>query len=190
MDDREQSPEASRIIVADSHTIVRDGLRRILQLEPGLRVVGEAATGQTAVELVRRLQPDLLLLGFSLRGLSGLDVVRALGGDADRQLLADAVHACAPAEKSFGLTIRELDIITVIVSGACNKEIAQRLNISDLTVKRHLTNIYGKVGVTGRLELALFSLAHNLGSIRKPASGVPSSAALRNAHLHSFAIPS
>jgi len=117
---------------------------------------------------------------------------RVLGGDhwLDRQLLADAVHACAPAEKSFGLTIRELDIITVIVSGACNKEIAQRLNISDLTVKRHLTNIYGKVGVTGRLELALFSLAHNLGSIRKPASGVPSSAALRNAHLHSFAMPS
>lgn len=85
----------------------------------------------------------------------------------ERQLLADAVRG-VPAPRSFGLSARELDIVGAVVSGACNKEIAQRLNISDLTVKRHLTNIYEKVGVSGRLELALFALSNNLVMARKP----------------------
>ena len=65
-------------------------------------------------------------------------------------------------KKTFGLTPRELEIIGAIVSGYTNKDIAQRFAISADTVKRHLTNIFDKLGVSNRLELALFALKHRL----------------------------
>jgi DNA-binding NarL/FixJ family response regulator len=56
-----------------------------------------------------------------------------------------------------------LEIISTVASGASNKELAQKLAISELTVKRHLTNIFQKVGVTSRLELALFAITNEIG---------------------------
>jgi two-component system nitrate/nitrite response regulator NarL len=64
--------------------------------------------------------------------------------------------------KHFGLTPRELEIISVILSGASNGAIATRFSLSEKTVKHHLTNIFDKLGVSNRLELALFALHHNL----------------------------
>jgi DNA-binding NarL/FixJ family response regulator len=63
-----------------------------------------------------------------------------------------------------GLTSREIEIISAIQSGNSNREIATRLSISEETVKRHLSNIFGKLGVSSRLELALLATKHNLGS--------------------------
>jgi DNA-binding NarL/FixJ family response regulator len=60
--------------------------------------------------------------------------------------------------KNFGLTKREMDILTTIVAGLSNKEIARKFTLSEDTVKHHLTNIFDKVGVTSRLELALFAI--------------------------------
>jgi two-component system nitrate/nitrite response regulator NarL len=68
----------------------------------------------------------------------------------------------AKPRKDFGLTPRELEIISAIVAASGNKEIAQTLGISEKTVKRHLTNIFDKLGVSNRLELALFALRHHL----------------------------
>jgi two-component system nitrate/nitrite response regulator NarL len=62
-----------------------------------------------------------------------------------------------------GLTSREIEIISAIQSGNSNREIATRLSISEETVKRHLSNIFGKLGVSSRLELALLATRHNLG---------------------------
>ena len=62
-----------------------------------------------------------------------------------------------------GLTSREVEIISAIQSGNSNREIAARLSISEETVKRHLSNIFGKLGVSSRLELALLATRHNLG---------------------------
>lgn len=62
-----------------------------------------------------------------------------------------------------GLTSREVEIISAIQSGNSNREIATRLSISEETVKRHLSNIFGKLGVSSRLELALLATRHNLG---------------------------
>jgi two-component system, NarL family, nitrate/nitrite response regulator NarL len=64
--------------------------------------------------------------------------------------------------KRWRLTRRELEIISVIVAGYSNKDIAQKFSISQQTVKHHLTNIYDKLGVSSRLELALFSVNHRL----------------------------
>jgi len=66
--------------------------------------------------------------------------------------------------KTFGLTARELDVVAAIVSGFTNREIAQKFSISEQTVKHHLRNIFDKVGVSNRLELALFAINHQLVS--------------------------
>jgi DNA-binding NarL/FixJ family response regulator len=62
----------------------------------------------------------------------------------------------------FGLTRREIEIVSAVAAGCVNKEIAQRLSISENTVKHHLTNIFEKLGLSNRLELAVFALKHHL----------------------------
>ncbi len=64
------------ILLADDHPIVRQGLRALLEAEPGFRVVGEVGDGLNAVEQVERLQPDVLVVDLMMPGLNGLDVVR------------------------------------------------------------------------------------------------------------------
>ena len=61
-------------------------------------------------------------------------------------------------KKKYGLTPRELEVISAVVAGYANKEIAQHFKISEDTVKHHLSNIFDKVGVSTRLELALFAV--------------------------------
>jgi DNA-binding NarL/FixJ family response regulator len=68
----------------------------------------------------------------------------------------------APTRKQFGLTPRELEIVGVILAGCSNNDIAAKFKISEKTVKHHLTNIFDKLGVSNRLELALFALYHKL----------------------------
>jgi DNA-binding NarL/FixJ family response regulator len=67
-----------------------------------------------------------------------------------------------PPRKTYGLTTRELEVVTLITEGCTNKDIASTFGISEETVKRHLTNIFNKLGVGNRLELALFALNHHL----------------------------
>ena len=68
----------------------------------------------------------------------------------------------APTQKHFGLTPREREIVGVILTGCSNNDIAAKFSISEKTVKHHLTNIFDKVGVSSRLELALFALHYKL----------------------------
>jgi two-component system nitrate/nitrite response regulator NarL len=77
-------------------------------------------------------------------------------------LLLGGVAANPSHHKTFGLTRRELEIVAKIVSGYANREIARKLSISEDTVKHHITNIFDKVGVYNRLELALFAIHHGL----------------------------
>ncbi len=80
----------------------------------------------------------------------------------------------------FGLTRRELEIVSSVVSGKTNKEISSLLGISEDTVKHHLSNIFDKVGVYNRLELALFSVHHGLlGKILMLANGQKAAASDR-----------
>lgn len=213
-----------RILIADDHPIFRDGLTRLLEVDPAYRVVGVAGDGDEALRLVAELTPDLLLLDLSMPASDGMDVLRALGpeprtriivltaGADDRQVLdalrwgargvllkesatpllykcircvmsgqywlgrddvADLVQALRSLTErlstqvrrpdAFGLTPRELQIIAGIAAGETNREIAERLSVREHTVKHHLTNIFDKVGVFSRLELAVFALNHGLG---------------------------
>jgi two-component system nitrate/nitrite response regulator NarL len=85
------------------------------------------------------------------------------------QVLHDlAAQTAPPPRKTFGLTARELQVVTLITEGSTNKHIAQTFGISEETVKRHLTNIFNKLGVGNRLELALFALNHSLLPAAEP----------------------
>src|SRR5581483_2065044 len=64
--------------------------------------------------------------------------------------------------RRFRLTARELEIVGAVLEGGTNRDIAQQFSISEETVKRHLTNIFDKTGVSTRLELALFAIHHQL----------------------------
>jgi DNA-binding NarL/FixJ family response regulator len=77
------------------------------------------------------------------------------------------------SSRKFGLTVRELEIISAIVDGQSNRDIALTYKISEYTVKHHLTRIFDKVGVFSRLELAMFAIHHDLnGHLREITSRV------------------
>jgi DNA-binding NarL/FixJ family response regulator len=83
-----------RIVIADDHHVVRDGLRALLQAVEGFALVGEAANGHEALELTRSLEPDILVLDLSLPGLHGLDVIEQLGaGGARTRVLVLSMHS-------------------------------------------------------------------------------------------------
>ena len=67
------------LILADDHKLFRDGLRKILESEEGLRVLGEAANGEEALELVRRYHPDILLFDIRMPGVDGLQLIKKMG---------------------------------------------------------------------------------------------------------------
>jgi len=208
MDNEEK--KTVRIVIADDHTIFRDGLRRLLEAEPELEVVGEAADGAEAVSQTQQLAPDVLLLDLAMPRVPGMETLRALSTngsgqhtkiivltaaveriqivqalqlgargvvmkEAATQLLMKAIRTVMLGEywmrmtasgekptRNYGLTKREMDILTTIVAGLSNKEIARKFALSEDTVKHHLTNIFDKVGVASRLELALFAINHRL----------------------------
>jgi two-component system nitrate/nitrite response regulator NarL len=66
------------------------------------------------------------------------------------------------SDRRFGLTARELEIVTAVTAGYTNREIAQRFTLSEETVKHHLTKIFSKAGVSNRLELALLAVSQRL----------------------------
>lgn len=214
---------AVRILVVDDHPIFRDGLRRLLEAEPDLQVVGEAMDADEAIRLAETVRPDIILLDVAMPRVSGLevlhtlaaprnaprvliltaaidrtDIIRALqlgargvvlkesatgllmqairivmqgGYWVGRESVSDLLLALqslgSDSERGakapdYSLTPRELQIVQLVVEAAGNKKIAEALAISEKTVKHHLTNIFEKLGVSSRLELALFAAQHRL----------------------------
>jgi len=220
--DRKSQP--IRLVIADDHPIFRDGLRRLLEAESDLKVIGEARDGAEAVKLARQLKPDIMLLDLAMPKHPGLEALRDLSNgeansvrvilltaaaekkeivealqlgargvvlkDSATQLLLKAIHTVMAGEywvgresvsnlvqylrnlvqssgdeakqKKFGLTPRELEIVSAVVAGFANEEIAEYFKISEDTVKHHLSNIFDKLGVSTRLELALFAVNQSL----------------------------
>ena len=213
------------IVIADDHPIFRDGLRRLLEAEPNLKVVGEASDGAEAVKIVRQLKPDILLLDLAMSKRPGLEALRDLRAgvsstpvrvilltpdvgknqivealqvgasgvvlkDSPAQLLLKAIYTVMSGEywvgresvsnmmqylrtlvqssrgevrpKKFGLTPRELEVVSAVVAGYSTKEIAKYFKIGEHTVTHHLGNIFNKLGVFTHVELALFAVNQSL----------------------------
>ncbi|MEX2355875.1 MAG: response regulator transcription factor [Thermaerobacterales bacterium] len=216
--------DSIRVVIADDHALFRQGLRRALELEGDLEVVGEGSNGFEAVTLCRDLHPDVLVLDISMPGLGGIEAARQVRAeraetgilmltmhdgedylleavtagihgyvlkDVHPQELVEAVRACAgghgylhPAMagkvlhklgavvtaslgviarpshsvNETGLTTREFEVLDLIAQGAGNRDIAERLFITESTVKNHVTSIFRKLGVTDRTQAALHAL--------------------------------
>jgi two-component system nitrate/nitrite response regulator NarL len=223
-----EQPNPIRIVIADEQQVVRQGLSRLLESDPGFSILGQASGAYETAELVHQIKPDVLLIDLDLSReleLETLSVadsspirILATVGTVQRADIIDAfllgahgivlktslpgvliqsIHSVmagqywlenaslgilvkvlrevlsngngVDASKEYKLTRRELDIIAKIVSGRSNKEVGADFSISERTVKHHLTNIFYKVGVTSRLQLALFAVTHHLN---KPATSL------------------
>jgi DNA-binding NarL/FixJ family response regulator len=105
---------------------------------------------------------QLLLKGIRSVVAGQFWVGRESISDLVQYMRSNAAPASETPRKKFGLTARELEVIAELVNGGTNRDIAQKFSISEETVKRHLSNIFDKLGVSNRLELALFAMSHNL----------------------------
>jgi two-component system nitrate/nitrite response regulator NarL len=144
------SPNPVRTILLTA-SISKEQIVQALQLGARAIVVKDAPT-QTLLKSIRSVASGKFWVGEN----SVTDLVELL----HTYLPPSGTDAGTGAKKNFGLTTRELDVVEAIVEGFTNKEIAGRYSISEQTVKHHLRNIFDKVGVSNRLELALFAINH------------------------------
>jgi len=199
-----------RILIAEDHLIARVGVTTIVNMQPDMTVVAEAASGQQAVELYRKHLPDVTLLDLRMPVMSGVDAAIAIrreypearlialttyGGDEDirralqagvqayltKDVLHDellkairAVHAgetyippsvaatLAAQLPGSVLTAREMEVLSLIVGGFPNKQIAYKLNIAEHTVKNHVKNILAKLGVADRTQAATAAIQRGI----------------------------
>lgn len=143
--------EASAVrTVVLTAAIDRDDIVKAIQLGARGVVLKDAAT-QILFKCIRCVMEGQYWVGREGVG----DLVETL-----RSLAAGAPDRARST--SYGLTPRELDVVGAIVGGSANRDIAQKFSISEDTVKHHLTNIFNKLGVSNRLELALFAVHHKL----------------------------
>jgi len=151
-----------------------EAMRAIMTKSPRVKIVLLTSTisTQQVIEALQIGARGILLkeavagdLSHALRAVLGGDYW--IGGERVANLLKalqelQAKAAAVPERKTYGLTPRELEVVTCIVEGCSNRDIAKQFTISEETVKRHLSNVFDKTGVSTRLELALFAIAHKL----------------------------
>jgi DNA-binding NarL/FixJ family response regulator len=218
-------PKKIRVVIVDDHPIVREGLRKLLELEDDIEVVGEAENGRQALEMIEDLRPDVVLLDLKMPGMDGLTALQTmqhsqhkthiivLTASEDKnewvqamklgcsgivvkqtqpELIVKSIrkvnageiwldsHTTAAVMRQFAspsdagaangkggrerspLSAREREIVALVAQGYKNKEMAEKMFISEQTVKNHLHNIFDKLGVSDRLELALYAIHKGL----------------------------
>ncbi|HYS55036.1 MAG TPA: response regulator transcription factor [Thermoanaerobaculia bacterium] len=207
-----------RIVLADDHRIILEGLEQLFSREKDFEVIGTATNGEDALESVRNKKPDILVLDINMPKGNGLWVLKNVHTeklktrvvlltatlDDDEVLeamqsgvsglvlkeaaavnLVDTVRRVQRGERALEpmlvsralerlsqreeakkivevLSKRETEIVKMVATGLRNKEIALKLSIGEGTVKTHLHTIYEKLGVHGRVELAMYALERGI----------------------------
>lgn len=207
-----------KIMIADDHSMIREGLKQLLEIDGDIRVISEAGDGEECLDLLNHIRPDVLLLDINMPKKNGLEVLeeirkkkmdvkvlvltihneveyllRAVEIGIEGYILKDSESAAlkkaifsihngetyiqpsltpmlnakmierdSDKQKIDDLTRRELDVLKLLAEGMFNKEIALKLNISERTVKNHVSNIFKKIDVADRTQAAVFAIRNNL----------------------------
>ena len=204
-----------QILLVEDQTLMRQGLKTILDLEPGFRVIGEAANGESGVQMALEMRPDVVLMDIQMPHLNGVEattqlcrqwpeakviilttfdrddyVYQGVRAGALGYLLKDApanklietirrVHAgevfiqpeiasralremMRPATTAEPLSEREREVLVLLAQGASNKDMAEKLFITEGTVKNHVSNILAKLQAENRTQAADIARRHGL----------------------------
>lgn len=209
-----------RIMIADDHTMMREGIKHLLEFDGFVEVVAEANDGEECLNVLCSVKtlPEILLLDINMPNKNGIDVLTeirnremrmkvimltvhneieyllsAIDIGANGYILKDSGSvelkkaitlvmngenyiqpSLLPAlnarllkrdtdkDKIDSLTDRELEVLILVASGMFNKEIATKLNISERTVKNHISNIFKKILVVDRTQAAVFAIRNGL----------------------------
>jgi DNA-binding NarL/FixJ family response regulator len=201
------------VIIADDHQLFRAGIRMILDAQPDMKCVGEAATGDEAVRLVAEMHPEVVLMDLDMPGMSGEEATRRIVScspqthvlvvtmfkadervfeamragargyilkEARFETLVRAIRTVGSGEAIFSpeiaarlvdyftalpasrpsqlfpeLTRSEREILTLLKQGYKNAEIAERLSLSQKTVRNYVSNIMSKLQVADRTQAIL-----------------------------------
>ncbi|MEA2323562.1 MAG: hypothetical protein QOD81_3412 [Solirubrobacteraceae bacterium] len=204
-----------RVLIADDHGVIRDGLGRLISALPDIELVGVAADGAEAIERAREVEPDVVLMDLDMPKVDGIEATRRVLADrpgtavlvltsfSDRPRIlgaleagacgyllkdvasdevAEGIRAAARGESPLdpraartiltaraepdpmaSLSDREREVLGLLLDGLPNKLIARRLEISEKTVKSHLTRIFREIGVSDRTQAALWAERQGLG---------------------------
>ena len=136
---------AVRILLADDHSVVRQGLRLFLKYDPDLEVVGEAADGAEALRLARELRPDVVLMDLLMPVMDGI-----------------------AATATIRRELPETEVLQLLAQGHSNKQIARRLHNTEQTIKSHVSRILSKLGVQSRTQATLYAIRIGLVSPGSP----------------------
>jgi DNA-binding NarL/FixJ family response regulator len=217
---------ATRVHLADDHTMFRDGLQAILASREGIEVVGTSSTGEEAADQVGRTKPDVIVTQLDIQLKTAEQIIEGLRGaspesrivvltlwdnlryvQAVSKMRIDALmHKSSSAEELFatvgavsrdpgegnavismprgllqrlgdepagGLTERELKVLVLAARGLSNRLIGEELNLSEATIKRHLANVYAKVGVHSRNDAVRTALVEEWIGIHEITSAAP-----------------
>ena len=117
---------STRILLADDHRMMRDGLRTILEAEPGLEVVGEAVNGRTAVELARELMPDVVVMDIAMSDMNGIEATRRIVADnPEVKIVALSTYA----DRRYVLEMLDAGASGYVVKAAACEELVQAISI-------------------------------------------------------------
>ena len=209
---------AIKIIIADDHSMIREGLKQLLELDNNFKIIGQAGDGVECLQLLDKETPDVLLLDINMPNMNGIEVLERLKKerskikilmltihneieyllravdigcdgyilkDSDSVMLKKAINSIYEGDSFIqpdlipvlnaglvardfsegalaGLTKREIEVLKLLAEGLFNKEIAYKLNISERTVKNHVSNIFKKINASDRTQAAVFAIKNNL----------------------------
>ena len=209
---------SAKVVIVDDHSMVREGLKQLLELEGDVQVIGEASDGLECLKLLETTVPQVLLLDINMPNMNGLEVLERLKEEnvdfkiiiltvhdeiefllkavdigingyllkeSDSTELKKAIFHVINGEtyiqpsmipllnskmvqrdhekvKIDLLTKRELEVLKLLSVGLYNKEIGKKLEISERTVKNHISSIFKKIEVTDRTQAAVFAIKNNL----------------------------
>lgn len=207
-----------RVMLADDHVLMREGIRQLLEFDGTIDVVAEANDGEECLEKIETAKPQVLLLDINMPKKNGIEVLEEIKKrninvkvliltvhdeveyllkavdigvegyilkDSESMELKKAINAVINGEnyiqpklipslnkrlvsrdndkdKINSLTSRELEVLVQVANGMFNKEIATSLNISERTVKNHISNIFKKIDVSDRTQAAVFAIKNDI----------------------------